>query len=454
MSLEIECRVLGALIAFGNPAELEVQNAFLSLTADYFINRQSQELFNLIKKHYDAHEKFDSLVIAERIKDPNDFNFYLEIESAGYTRNLLQSDIKLLKQKYRKMAMLSLFKQGINEMNAESLVDASCNIGADIAYKICKLGTIDEKHIVYAEESANRFLSKPFSDNKVIPTGIETLDKCLNGGFRNGTLITIAGRPSMGKTGFAARISHGISNNALFKHALFFSLEMDSDEIYKKQLASIIGKHPQHFNKDEKTNAVALSQETQFTIDTKPLATIDYIETASRVMHSKKPISVIVVDYIGLVQNTNRLETHVLRQADVSLRLAALAKSLDCIVIGLTQVNRDYASRDDKCPVTSDAADSSGSERSSSYWFGIYRPELDNPDDPGLKNQFFVKCRKDRWNSPWTCFFDFNGGTFGETKQHNYYVPTTPVKGIKGFKSDRDALNSVGKFNKNESSNE
>jgi len=192
---------------------------------------------------------------------------------------------------------------------------------------------------------------------------------------------------------------------------------MSKKDILEKYWASVIGKHPEFFTKHEKSLAIARSLEVPISISDRKLATIDYVETASRIFSLTKPISVIVVDYINIVQNTKPFESHALRQADIAMRLSALAIELNCIVIVLCQVNRDYASRMDKCPITSDAADSSGSERSSGYWLGIHRPCVDDDDDKQLDNQFIVKCRKNRWGKPWKVLFDFNSATFGETQQ-------------------------------------
>jgi replicative DNA helicase len=442
MSLEIESRVIGALLAYGVSSSVVVQEAFLELKSEFFLNRNARNIYELIYKYFLNNESFDILRINDEVSD-EDHKLYSHIIGAQYTKNLLLTDIIILKSDHLKLRMLDLYQRGLNDVRNEVLTSTSCEIGYDFAMQISKLGIINDKNITNSFESAEKFLNKKDELYKIIPTGINILDKCTKGGFRDKSLITIAGRPSMGKTSFAVHLSHSLADNHPNKHVLFYSLEMSDEDIYQKQLASILRKHPVNLSKLELADAIAKSQDVQFTIDTTPLAQIDYIESSSQIMSLKKPISVLVVDYIGLVQNKSKLETHVLKQADISLRLAALAKKLNCIVIALTQVNRDYSSRDDKCPITSDAADSSGSERSSSYWIGIHRPEVDNSDDHGLKNQFFVKCRKDRWSSPWQALFDFNDATFWETSQHNYYQPIPKTKGIKSYVSDRTYLDKI-----------
>ena len=88
-------------------------------------------------------------------------------------------------------------------------------------------------------------------------------------------------------------------------------------------------------------------------------------------------------------------------------------------------------------PITSDAADSSGSERSSSYWLGIYRPEVDDEND--RKNDFVVKCRKNRFGKTWSATFAFNEATFGEVDQIRTYQPINPKKGMAHFNYNKDS---------------
>ena len=138
----------------------------------------------------------------------------------------------------------------------------------------------------------------------------------------------------MGKTCFGVHLLPIASHPPIpLRHVLFFfSLEMSASDIYEKQLSSISGKQ---IAKESKENQFECrfpsSLKVPFTIHSKPLASIDYIEASSRLTHVKTPFSVIVVDYLGIVQNKSKFESHALKQADISLRLSALAMELTCI---------------------------------------------------------------------------------------------------------------------------
>jgi replicative DNA helicase len=132
-----------------------------------------------------------------------------------------------------------------------------------------------------------------------------------------------------------------------------------------------------------------------------------------------------VVDYLGLIGSKARYEAKHLQQADISKRLAALSLELDCVVICLIQVNREFKNRPvgDRCPLTTDASESMGSVYSSSWWIGIDRPEQD--DNSGeFQHLFMVACRKNRGDQG---NFEFNlkfqNGMFSK-----WYRPFCPAR--------------------------
>jgi replicative DNA helicase len=429
MSMETEIRVLSTLIGVGDPKDIKILESMLQLTAELFKDESSRGLFEFIKTLFDKQEAFDLTRLLDIV--PANLFDCLKQSSYYWSTSTLKDDVKFLMD-VRKTAVIGCkLKTIAYNFEKQKLPSAACNAAIDGCLDIAQMAVMNDSHVFTAEMCAENYYAENKKNNKLIPSGIQTLDKLNDGGFKENSLITIAGRSGMGKTGFAVHLAHHLASNHPNNHVLFYSLEMSADDIYEKQLATIMGKQPANAFSGEIALAVNHSLRVPFTIDVKPMATISYIETTARITAIRKPISVIVVDYIGIVQNTNKLETHTLKQADISLRLAALAAELNCIVIALTQVNRDHAGRQDKVPVTSDAADSSGSERSSSYWLGVYRPEVDNEYEG--KNQFVVKCRKNRFGKTWSAMFAFNNATFGEINQYGMNEPVKNEKGISSF---------------------
>lgn len=69
--------------------------------------------------------------------------------------------------------------------------------------------------------------------NHVIPTGFQSLDKALGGGFYPGSLNIIAARPAMGKTTFVFQCAAGMAKSTE-KKIYIQSLEMSSENIERR----------------------------------------------------------------------------------------------------------------------------------------------------------------------------------------------------------------------------
>jgi replicative DNA helicase len=154
-----------------------------------------------------------------------------------------------------------------------------------------------------------------------------------------------------------------------------------------------------------------------------PRIDIEYIETVCHLQAMKHPLSVVVIDYLGLVTSCKKYDREDIKISDITQRLTALSIKLNCIVICLTQVNRDPSKRNqnDRCPYPADVADSVGSVRSSSLWIGIDRPEL-YQDELVNKNLFVAKCRKNRRGDNFEAYFDFNKGRFVERMKPQWKI--------------------------------
>lgn len=76
-------------------------------------------------------------------------------------------------------------------------------------------------------------------------------------------------------------------------------------------------------------------------------ASISDVERISREQHAKYPVGVVVVDYLQLFEfSTSKHRTTEQEVDDAGIRMKKLAKELNCVTIGLTQLARDgHASR-------------------------------------------------------------------------------------------------------------
>ena len=195
-----------------------------------------------------------------------------------------------------------------------------------------------------------------------LPTGFTEFDK-LTGGLRPGDLVIVAGRPSMGKTTLAVNMAEYAAVNPNTRAAVaIFSMEMPSEQVITRMLASIGGVPLNSLRSgritDEDwvriTGATSQLSEAKIFVDETPALNPTELRARARRVKREHGLSLIVVDYLQLMQVPGTQENRATEIAEVSRSLKALAKELQVPVIALSQLNRGVEQREHKRPVMSD----------------------------------------------------------------------------------------------------
>jgi len=415
---EAELGVIGTLIAEGTHESYKVQSAMLKLREEFFYKTVHKELFKHIKICYDNKHWFDFSTMMDVVRKQNDLADYLEIsiKSAYFTGNRLDHEIEELERLWELRGQLNILSNTFNDCINEPLTSRACELLFD---GIQRIGAIKVQSMSYGSSYDviyDNWLQGKYKGNEQVDSGIAQIGK-----LRNSSLIAIAGGSGVGKTFFSIYMMNQIAAQQPEKQSLFFSLEMAENEIWERHIAIVSDKPFDDLTKNDRHNAAAIIISRETKVYDQPRIDIEYIETICHLEALRKPIAVIVVDYLGLVTSKGKFDREDLRLSDITQRLTALSMKLKCIVIALSQVNRDPAKRtkDDRCPYPSDVADSIGSVRSSSLWIGIDRPELYDADQ-SMQNVFVAKCRKSRREAFPDAWFSFNNGRFKERSAPSY----------------------------------
>ncbi len=433
-SPELERLIIMSLMHLNDCNEPKVQQAMLKLTSDCFYDYLYARLFALIRQQFQKGEAFSIVDILMQIpQDDNDlfqaYNWVREEYATIFTgtSNFIAyvDRLIILKTLRKQMSLVDELQQKIPLISdpnaAQDCLLEHINLISNLSFRQSKDG-ISEMDLCEA------FFDGKLEDDVIIPTSCDQLNEAMNGGVRARSLITIAAGAGVGKTGFAIFLMDAIGRGQPDKQCLFFSIEMEARHIWMRHMGICAGKEFGKLTNDERLALVPKLAEVPvkiYDLGTNSNADdIDFILTTSRLKAMEKPISVIVVDYLGLVENRGKFERNDLKQSDIVTKLSKLAIQLNCVVIALSQINRGNAARaiDDRCPWPHDAADSSGSHRSSALWLGVDRPEL-YQEDPVYRNQFVVKCRKNRFGANFELIFAFNEGTFAEVPQGWFKQP-------------------------------
>ena len=105
---------------------------------------------------------------------------------------------------------------------------------------------------------------------------------------------------------------------------------------------------------------------------------------ARRLKASYSNLSLIAIDYIGLISVPSNKSKEANRQQEVAMisrNLKAMARDLQVPVIALCQLSREVDSRKDHKPVLSDLRDSGAIEQDADQVITLYRSDYYDNDD-------------------------------------------------------------------------
>jgi replicative DNA helicase len=181
-------------------------------------------------------------------------------------------------------------------------------------------------------------MEKPYEVSG-IPSGFREIDFYTEG-FSAGDLVVIAARPSVGKTSLGLAMAFNMAKRG--HPTLVFSLEMDTKQVVSRFLAM-----------NSRTDLLALRTGNVFDteaasslaglpilIDDTPGLSIMELRTKARRASTHDRLEVIVVDYIQLMRTGEHEENRVQEIATITKNLKSLARELNVVVIGLSQLSR------------------------------------------------------------------------------------------------------------------
>lgn len=218
-----------------------------------------------------------------------------------------------------------------------------------------------------------------------ISSGFYQFDK-MTSGMQKGDLLILAARPAMGKTALALNIALNAWHSG--SAVGVFSLEMSAEQLVLRMLSAEAQIPHQKIRNAmvssdewmELTNTAARLAEAKVFIDDSPSLTILEVRAKARKLKAHANIQLLVIDYLQLINASQRYENRTQEISAISRGLKALAKELDIPVLALSQLSRSLESRMDKRPQLSDLRESGAIEQDGDVIFFIYRDVVYNPE--------------------------------------------------------------------------
>jgi replicative DNA helicase len=235
-----------------------------------------------------------------------------------------------------------------------------------------------------------------------VPSGFMDLDRITHG-LNRGNLIIIAGRPGMGKTSFALNVAQHVAIRER-KAVGVYSLEMSQQELALRVLCSeadisFSRLRAGHLSQKEWTRIVSTVKsigDAPLFIDDSPNPTLLEVASKARRLKAEKGLSLVILDYLQLMQAGGKYENRNLEIAAISRGMKQLAKELELPVIALSQLSRQPERRgSDHRPQLSDLRESGSIEQDADMVAFVYRDEIYNPTDEnkGLAELIIAKHR-------------------------------------------------------------
>ena len=408
---DLEKAVLGGLML-----ETERYDA-VSLIIQFsdFEGQDHQSIYQSMGELVNANKPLDPLTVSGRLDSKNLLtraggkNYLIDLASSSPSAANLEAYAEMIRQKSISRKLMKINSE-ISQLiinpqgkDAESLLDEaetkifSLNDEASrTSSSIQKLDTLIPNTIDKLNE-----IAAAGSSLLGTSTGYKDIDKELLG-LQDGDLIIVAARPSMGKTALAMNMVENIvTDKEIDGGVLVFSLEMPAESLTTRLLASHAKINQQkvrssNMNKNDLKKFMESSSKLKdlpLYIDDSSMLTPMELRARARRIYRQEPngLSLIVVDYLQLMQLPASTENRVNQISEISRSLKMLAKELKVPVVALSQLNRAVEQRPNRRPIMADLRDSGAIEQDADVILFIYRDEVyDEDTEVGNKAEIII----------------------------------------------------------------
>lgn len=250
----------------------------------------------------------------------------------------------------------------------------------------CKKKCLSEKYLYNDKKEMKDFRAQYLKEIQRIKSGFFELDK-MTQGWRNGDLITIGGRPAVGKTAFGISL---LRNVAIINRmpTAFFSLELSKEQLSDRLISSLSLVEIEKACNFRNGNISDLSEaEIRRIEDAKrqiEISSVYFDDTPSLSMRELYPraaylinsfqIKLIIIDYLQLLNSSGLFSKRSEEVAYIARKLKTMAKDLNIPIVALSQLNRGERIGD-KRPILSNFRESETIGQESDIVYLIHRPE-------------------------------------------------------------------------------
>jgi replicative DNA helicase len=413
-SQEAEEAVIGSILI--EPSIFTSISSFLHYS-DFFLLRH-QYIWQAMERINARHDPIDPIILAEELENANHLDtiggrayiiqtvnnsgtsMYAEVYGQLVKKTSVRRKLMAIADEIKKQASDESLASEIVLSNAESSIikvssESASNDNMRPIWDIAS-GYYDGMERRLQERQGNQ------ESLMGVPSGLRDVDMLL-GGWRDGELIIIGGRPGTGKS---AWLICNVLNAAMQGHrVVVFTLEMETDQYFERMLSMLSGVSVQkivsvnltHQEASRITHTIGVLSNLHIWIDDTSKVKQSQIRSKAQRIRYEYGIDLLVVDYIQLMDGSDAgAQTNRHQQVGFTSRsLKSIAKDLKVPVLTAAQLSRDLESRGDKRPMLSDLKESGDLEQDADKVLFLYRDELynENTEFPNQADLIVAKHR-------------------------------------------------------------
>ena len=388
-SEESESAVLGAMILENET----IPKAISLLTENCFSNQENRNIFKVIKQLFNDKKPIDQIIVYQELKKQNknpDLKYISRLsDNIPFTPNIESYAIGLI-YTYKLRFLI--------EISSKIIADAK-ETGADPDeilktlnsaiknYDVKEITHSKIKDVIFDTVSDFEEIQKHPDTKPGLQTGICKFDE-VTGGLRDDDFILIGARPSMGKTAFMLNIANGCSIHNNKPNIVIYSLESGKKKLATRMIGQralintkAISNGTIKYKEDYDKFYASAGEISDFNITfiDEPNMKFEKIVSSAMYLDNQEKIDLIFIDYVQLIGLDPKKQKHEAFE-DVSQGLKNLARTLNCPIIALAQLNRSLETRPNKKPVMSDLKGSGSWEQDADIIMFIYRDVVYHPN--------------------------------------------------------------------------
>ncbi len=409
-----------------------------SIKPEDFYKGIHQDIFQAMADLYEKSEPIDILSVSSRLKERNKLN---DIGGSEYLTSLINSVptathvanyAKIVRQKKILRDLISASEEiGLSAFDEAEEVDILLDKAEKTVFEIGQRA-ISQNFVLVKDVLPETFerldaLSKHKGALRGVPTGFKDLDNKLSG-LQKTDLVILAARPGVGKTALALNIAKNVAVREN-KPVGIFSLEMGKDQLIDRLISSVgnvesWNLRTGHLSNDDFSriqHAMGILGEAPIYINDVGSVNILQMRAMARRLQMQKDLSLLIIDYLQLMQPMNRFASPVQQVTENTRALKILSKELNIPILVLSQLSRAVEQRTPSIPKLSDLRESGSIEQDADVVMFIYREDMynDNSLKPGVAQVLIEKHRNGPTGSI-ELYFDKDRSAFRDIEKGEY----------------------------------